>query len=237
MRTKIDCKRCRREGFTLIELLTVIAIIGILAAILIPVVSRVRESARNVQCQNNLRQIGTAIHAFMADRPGSERLPGPSYWHIPPWSDRAIVRQLLPYLGYPADAEDRTPFLVEMFMCPEFANRYDAHNLQQDHDPITARPYRANDSQRDPFGFRIQPLGHPGSGTSEPDNPLTMAELTEYYPASQIWLIADAYGRPASFEGAPTEPMHAGSTSGNYVFLDGHVESINQLQKTHSQGW
>jgi len=55
------------SAFTLIELLTVIAIIGILAAILIPVVGRVRESARASQCTSNLRQIGSAMHLYMTD--------------------------------------------------------------------------------------------------------------------------------------------------------------------------
>lgn len=55
------------QAFTLIELLTVIAIIGILAAILIPVVGAVRESARSAQCVSNLRQIAIGVAAGTAD--------------------------------------------------------------------------------------------------------------------------------------------------------------------------
>jgi prepilin-type N-terminal cleavage/methylation domain-containing protein len=96
-------RRKRRIGFTLVELLVVVAIIGILAALLLPAVQRAREAARRVSCQSNLRQLALAAHQY-GDL--HKTLPGfaaPYQWYTAPvgWQNRGKwtwKAELLPFI-------------------------------------------------------------------------------------------------------------------------------------------
>jgi len=81
----------KSRGFTLVELLVVIAVIGILVGLLLPAVQFAREAARQVQCRNNLRQMGIALHSYDSVH---RQLPSGLVWpNRTFWSG-----QLLPFL-------------------------------------------------------------------------------------------------------------------------------------------
>lgn len=118
-----------RTGFTLIELLVVIAIIAILIALLLPAVQQAREAARRIQCRNNLKQIGLAVHNYE-----STFLQFPCGGYYPKGANASdswsIHSRVLPYLeqsnmyqlvdfSLPGNVQDAvTRQRIAVFVCP-----------------------------------------------------------------------------------------------------------------------
>lgn len=198
------------RGFTLIELLTVIAIIGILAAILIPVVGAARESANSSRCQSNLRQIGLALTMFVQE--SDENLPGPAWVNVPysfsyqpNW--QPTVGYLVEYLDVPMP--NSGPVTVEMAICPSTDGLYGAEATTH---------YR-----------RVLGLlgGKDVLGNGANQVPVRFDALESVYglPPSQVPYMFD-FDLQLPVAGGntliPPEPIHKGGR--NYVFFSGHVE-------------
>ena len=98
--TQDNRQRARTAGFTLIELLVVIAIVAILAALLLPALSRAKEQANSAKCKSNLRQIALALQSYVNDTeayPLSSSATGPTIRAGQPYT--RWHTDLKPYLG------------------------------------------------------------------------------------------------------------------------------------------
>ena len=133
-------------GFTLVELLVVIAIIGILVALLLPAVQQAREAARRVQCTNNNKQLGLAIHNYHDSRRHLPRIEVD--WELENTNDKNTWcwrADLLPYLERQA-MHDRIDFGQDYVSFHRDSNNADiTQNVISDYacvsDPLSSEIY------------------------------------------------------------------------------------------------
>jgi Type II secretory pathway, pseudopilin PulG len=193
----------------LIELLTVIAIIGILAMILVPVVGRARESAKNARCISNLRQVGIAIQNYSGENRGL--LPPSGFFGINPYYNRDarnFQHFLLPYLAIKRSSSWSTTeglAYSAVFDCPSYKGAFNgkAYTLQQKFNL--------------PDGTEVRPWGFVQDTNGNNINPKPR-RLSEMPPNE--WAIRDL---DATVNGVA---VTAHPNARNTLFFDWHVAKV-----------
>ncbi|MGQ9730123.1 MAG: DUF1559 family PulG-like putative transporter [Candidatus Zipacnadales bacterium] len=202
-----------RQGVTLIELLIVIAIIAILAAILFPVFSRARESARKTVCTSNVRQLGLASHMYAQDY--DELMPCDYYPCNSSTTHIRLVNQLRPYVKngqiYYCPSSRKIVAWMPDFVETEAnvaAGNISYYCFSFDQVPSTVTPPRPSFSTWVCWGFLAQA-----------NVPRVMSESWD----ADCWLWSDGWCKlTRTTYGVNLHGSHNASI--NICYLDGHVK-------------
>ena len=220
------------KAFTLIELLTVIAIIGILAAILIPVVGAVRQSARQAQNTSNLREIGTALLLIVAD----EENYYPYGWDFA--NNRGWAHDVVELIIGNSARQNGLTVQHPVLLSPiEQVNH--SGTIPSYTGPITNYSANAKIMGSSEVGPRIsiQNIREP-SGTFLVGDGLPREGLPAGATHAITWFINwvnvdDSPESAIEWTGGGGEPAFRNNGKASFVFVDGHVETLGPGEISH----
>jgi len=199
-----------RRGFTLIELLVVIAIIAILAALLLPALARAKESARSVQCLNNLRQISLATRLYAEEN--DDLFPRSQHSAFAnrqlPW-ERAIA----PLLGVTGNSTVWTNLLRTLYHCP--SDRQPGHLSY-------GLSYYFEVGETDDYPGKPQ-TWRKFSQVPKPCTTIMFTEIDVAIMADHV-MPALSWMTTADAEGEVASKRH--KQKSNYAFVDGHTAPV-----------
>ena len=209
------------SAFTLVELLTTIAIVGVLTAIIIPVVGKVRETSRSTGCLSNLRGIHAAAMLWSADN--ARKLPDARYWAYNEGASNAAHRyQLANYLEIRAPkgvawGDPPSPMKCES----SFALRSSSQEWGRTYAINAHATSTLDGAARDPaYGYP------PNQGWVVSPSRLAFFMDGAVSPNHGAYVTNVGATHAATTHSTPMQFPHGGAT--NVVFLDGRVERISR---------